>query len=54
LLTVLTNRKRRSLPGTKRACQSPAVASLAIDATAYLLGRIYGEDAAAEIAPLIE
>ena len=28
--------------------------SLAIDATLYLLGRIYGEDAAAEIARLIE
>jgi transcriptional regulator GlxA family with amidase domain len=28
--------------------------SLAIDATLYLLGRIYGEDAASEIARLIE
>ena len=28
--------------------------SLAIDATLYLLGRIYGEDAAAEVARLME
>jgi transcriptional regulator GlxA family with amidase domain len=28
--------------------------SLAIDATLYLLGRIYGEDAAAEVARVIE